>query len=152
MDSNSPTPLCVLPCSVRFTVWCLRVARMSVEGSEVARQRLREVDEFLKLPQACVALERCVRLLKEKSVEPLDIREFGSVYLSAVEADLLMAFGWLQSGDTARAHRVLAYYAGPLQAASVADAAAFWVEQLKAGGVMLPRFEEISAPASTALH
>ena len=33
-------PLCSLPCSIRFGVWCLRVARLSAQGRELARQRL----------------------------------------------------------------------------------------------------------------
>lgn len=144
MPDFSPTPLCTLPCSVRFTVWCLRVARMSVEGSPAARNRLREIDDFLQMSHAAGALERWVMLLKDDALQPLDIREFGCVYLSRAEVDLVAALGWLQEGDVAGAQRVMAHYTGVSRLPSVMQAATLWIQSLKTAGVVLPHFEDLS--------
>ncbi len=144
MPGFSPTPLCVLPCSVRFTVWCLRVARMSVEGSPAAHRRLREIDDFLQMKHAACALEQWITLLRHDALQPLDIREFGCVYLSSAEVDLVAAMAWLQEGDVAGAQRVLAYYSSVNRLPFVMQAAHLWIQHLKSAGVVLPHFEDTS--------
>jgi hypothetical protein len=145
------SPLCSLPCSVRFAIWSMRVAWLSIHGADGAQARLREIGRLLQIEDGVVALERLLRLLRSDCRQRLDIREFGSTYPSAAEIDLLVALGWLQEGRTACGQRVLAGYAGYEQLESVVSAAAFWVECLARSEIMLPHFEEVtdSAPAVT---
>lgn len=137
------TPLCAQECSIRFAVWCLRVAKLSVEGSESARHRLQDVHDVLLRPDAAAALERCVRLLLESAPRELDIREFGlgSAYASAAELNVLAALGALQHGDAqCAAERLARVVTAP--PAGALDAAAVWTAQIKEAGILLPRLEE----------
>lgn len=138
------TPLCTLPCSVRFTLWCLRLAKLGVQGVEPARERLREVHAVLQQASAAAALERWVGLLLQAAARPLDIREFGSgsTYSSGVELNLLVALGWLQAGESTRAQRMLAAYAAGAELPAVVEAAARWTAHLKEAGILLPYLEE----------
>lgn len=138
------TPLCSQPCSVRFIIWCLRLAKLSAQGSDAARQRLHEVHDVLQRPGAAAALECCVSCLLQTAQRPLDIREFGcgSAYASVVELDVLAALGWLQAGDRDRALRRLGTYAAPTIVPTVFEAAAAWAAHLKEAGITLPYFEE----------
>jgi hypothetical protein len=138
------SPLCSLPCSVRFTIWSMRVAWLSINGADGAQARLREIGRLLQIEDGVVALERMLSLLKSDTRQRLDIREFGSTYPSAAEIDLLVALGWLQEGRTACGERVLAGYARTDQLDSVVSAASFWVTCLARGEIMLPHFEEVT--------
>lgn len=131
-------PLCSLPCSIRFGVWCLRVARLSAQGRELARQRLHEVHALLQRASAASALERCVGLLLEDARAPLDIREFGlgSIYPSQMELDLLAAFGALQAGETAIARGMLANLT-TARLAAVVETATAWATDVREAGVNL---------------
>jgi hypothetical protein len=141
------SPLCSLPCSVRFAIWSMRVAWLSLHGADGAHARLREIGRLLQIEDGVVALERMLSLLKSDSRQPLDIREFGSTYPSAAEIDLLVALGWLQEGRTACGERVLAGYACPDQLESALSAASFWVMCLSRSEIMLPHFEEVTGSA-----
>ena len=144
------SPLCSLPCSVRFTIWSMRVAWLSIHGADGAHARLREIGRLLQIEDAVVALERFLSLLQSDAGKPLDIREFGSIYPSATEIDLLVALGWLQEGRTACGERVLERYSRPAELDSVVAAASFWVTRLARSEIVLPHFEEVtdSVPAS----
>jgi hypothetical protein len=144
------SPLCSLPCSVRFAIWSMRVAWLSIHGAEGAQARLREIGRLLQIEDGVVALERLLTLLKSDSRQRLDIREFGSTYPSAAEIDLLVAMGWLQEGRTACGERVLGGYARAEHLDSVVSAAAFWVACLARGEIMLPHFEEVTETAPRA--
>ena len=144
------SPLCSLPCSVRFAIWSMRVAWLSIHGADGAQARLREIGRLLQIEDGVVALERMLRLLKSDCRQRLDIREFGSTYPSAAEIDLLVALGWLQEGRTACGERVLAGYAGFQQLDAVVSAASFWVECLARSEIMLPHFEEVTDSTPTA--
>lgn len=144
------SPLCNLPCSVRFTIWSMRVAWLSIRGADGAQARLREIGRLLQIEDGVVALERLLRLLKSDGRQRLDIREFGSTYPSAAEVDLLVALGWLQEGRTACGERVLAGYAGFAPLDAVVSAASFWVECLARSAIMLPHFEEVTDPTPAA--
>jgi hypothetical protein len=144
------SPLCSLPCSVRFTIWSIRVAWLSLHGADEAHARLREIGRLLQMEDGIVALERLLGLLESDARKPLDIREFGSTYPSATEIDLLVALGWLQEGRTACGERVLERYSPPADLDSVVSAASFWVTCLARSEIVLPHFEEVtdSAPAN----
>jgi hypothetical protein len=145
------SPLCSLPCSVRFTIWSMRVAWLSLQGADGAHARLREIGRLLQIEDGVIALERLLALLKADSHRNLEIREFGSTYPSAAEIDLLVALGWLQEGRIACGERVLSGYARQDHLDSVVSAASFWVECLARSEIMLPHFEEVSdctAPTS----
>jgi hypothetical protein len=133
-------PLCLLPCSIRFAIWCFRVAKLSARGSELARLRLQEIHRLLQKPDAAAALERCIGLLLENARQTLDIREFGlgSVYSSQTELNLLTALGALQAGDVTLARRVLGGIV-TARLAGVVEAATTWTAQIKEAGVLLPR-------------
>lgn len=139
------TPLCSLPCSIRFAIWCFRVAKLSAQGSECARLRLHEVHHLLRKPRAASALERCVALLLDNACRPLDIREFGlgSVYSSETELKLLAALAELQAGGVARARGMLA---GVVSAhlSDVLAEAEIWTAELKEAGILLPRVRQAS--------
>jgi hypothetical protein len=138
------SPLCSLPCSVRFTIWSMRVAWLSIHGADGAHARLREIGRLLQIEDAVVALERFLALLKSDAGKPLDIREFGSIYPSATEIDLLVALGWLQEGRTACGERVLERYSRPSDLDSVVAAASFWVTRLARSEIVSPHFEEVA--------
>jgi hypothetical protein len=139
------TPLCALPCSIRFAIWCFRVAKLSAQGSDCARLRLREVHNLLRKPNAATALERCIALLLDNARRPLDIREFGlgSVYSSQTELDLLAALSELQAGGVARARGMLA---GVVSAhlSDVLAEAEIWTAELKEAGILLPQVRQAS--------
>jgi hypothetical protein len=138
------SPLCSLPCSVRFTIWSMRVAWLSLHGADGAHARLREIGRLLQIEDGIPALERLLRLLESDAAKPLDIREFGSIYPSATEIDLLVALGWLQEGRTACGERVLERYSRSSDLDSVLSAAAFWVTCLARSEIVLPHFEEVT--------
>jgi len=138
------SPLCSLPCSVRFTIWSMRVAWLSINGADGAQTRLREIGRLLQIEDGVVALERLLALLKADSRQRLNIREFGSTYPSAAEIDLLVALGWLQEGRKACGERVLTGYSRLEQLESVVAAASFWVACLARSEIMLPHFEEVT--------
>jgi hypothetical protein len=138
------SPLCSLPCSVRFTIWSMRVAWLSIHGAEGAQARLREIGRVLHIEDGVVALERLLSLLRSDAGKSLDIREFGSLYPSAAEIDLLVALGWLQEGRTTCSERVLAGYASAVHLESAVAAASFWVACLSRSQIMLPHFEEVT--------
>ncbi len=140
------SPLCSLPCSVRFTIWSMRVAWLSIHGAEGAQARLREIGRLLQIEDGVVALERFLSLLEANVRKPLDIREFGSTYPSAAEIDLLVALGWLQEGHATRGERVLGGYSSAVHLDSVVAAASFWVACLLRSQIMLPHFEEVTDP------
>ena len=140
------SPLCSLPCSVRFTIWSMRVAWLSIHGAEGAQARLREIGRLLQIEDGVVALERFLSLLESNARKPLDIREFGSTYPSAAEIDLLVALGWLQEGRTPCGERVLGGYSSAIHLESVVAAASFWVACLLRSQIMLPHFEEVTDP------
>jgi hypothetical protein len=138
------SPLCSLPCSVRFTIWSMRVAWLSIHGAEGAQARLREIGRLLQIEDGVVALERFLLLLKSDTRKSLDIREFGSMYPSAAEIDLLVALGWLQEGRTTCGERVLGGYSSAVHLEPVVAAASFWVACLSRSQIMLPHFEEVT--------
>lgn len=133
------TPLCVLPCTVRFAIWSLRVARLSAEGSLPAHLRIEEVHTVLQRRAAAHAVERFVALLLRERSRPVEIRELGrgSTYCSAGEIDLLAALGWLQAGEKARAQQALARYTTVSGLPAFLEAAASWTAQLREIGVLL---------------
>lgn len=61
--TSAAVPVCTLPCSARFALWCLRVAALSARGCELARDRLNEVHEVLGQPGALPPLQQCVELV-----------------------------------------------------------------------------------------
>jgi hypothetical protein len=138
------SPLCSLPCSVRFTIWSMRVAWLSIHGAEGAQARLREIGRLLQIEDGVVALERFLSLLRSDSRNSLDIREFGSLYPSAAEIDLLVALGWLQEGRITCGKRVLGGYSSAVHLESLVAAASFWVACLSRSQIMLPHFEEVN--------
>jgi hypothetical protein len=138
------SPLCSLPCSVRFTIWSMRVAWLSIHGADGAHARLREIGRVLQIEDGVVALERFLSLLKSGERKSLDIREFGSMYPSAAEIDLLVALGWLQEGRTACGERVLGGYSHSVHLDSIVASASFWVACLSRSQIMLPHFEEVT--------
>jgi hypothetical protein len=143
---NSPVCQCSLPCGARFAIWSFRVARLSVKGSSNARERLREIGDCLNVPDMALPLEQWMRLLDQDTPGGLDVREFGSPYLSDTEIELLAAMTWLQQGEIHTAERVLARYADSKNLPSVLQAADFWVMRLKQIGIHLAPFAETNAP------
>jgi hypothetical protein len=133
-------PLCSQPCSIRFPIWCFRVAKLSAQGSECARAHLREVHDLLSRPCAAAALERCIGLLLVNACRPLDIREFGlgSVYSSRCELELLAALSVLQAGGTAQARGMLAAVVTE-RLSDIVEAAGIWTAEIKEAGVLLPQ-------------
>jgi hypothetical protein len=137
---NGPVCQCALPCGARFAIWSFRVARLSVQGSTIARERLREIGDCLNVPDLALPLEQCLRLLDQDLPDGLDVREFGSPYLSETEIELLEAMVWLQQGQIHLAERVLARYSSKRNLPSVLQAADFWTLRLKQIGVQLAPF------------
>jgi hypothetical protein len=117
------SPLCSLPCSVRFTIWSMRVAWLSLHGADGAHARLREIGRLLQIEDGIPALERLLRLLESDAAKPLDIREFGR---------------------TACGERVLERYSRSSDLDFVLSAAAFWVTCLARSEIVLPHFEEVT--------
>jgi hypothetical protein len=155
---NSPVCQCSLPCGARFAIWSFRVGRLSVKGSGSARERLREIGDCLNVPDMAMPLEQWLRLLDQDAPDGLDVREFGSPYLSDTEIELLAAMAWLQQGEIHSAERVLARYADAKNLPGVLQAADFWVMRLKQAGIQLAPFVEqetvrrdIRAPNAAAL-
>jgi hypothetical protein len=134
---TGPVCQCSLPCGARFAIWSFRVARLSVNGSSSARERLREIGDCLNLPDMATALERWMRLLDHDAPGGLDVREFGSPYLSDTEIELLAAMVWLQKGHIQIAERVLSRYVQARNLPSALQAADFWVLRLKQAGIQL---------------
>ncbi len=128
----------------------MRVAWLSIHGAEGAQARLREIGRLLQVEDGVVALERFLSLLRSNVRKPLDIREFGSMYPSAAEIDLLVALGWLQEGRTACGERVLGGYSSDVNLEAAVAAASFWVACLSRSQITLPHFEEVTdtAPAT----
>jgi hypothetical protein len=139
---NGPVCQCALPCGARFAIWSFRVARLSVQGSSIARERLREIGDCLNVPDMAVPLEQWMRLLDQDVPGGVDVREFGSPYLSDTEVELLAAMVWLQQGQIHVAERVLGRYANARNLPSVLQAADFWVMRLKQIGVQLAPIEQ----------
>jgi len=139
---NGPVCQCALPCGARFAIWSFRVARLSIHGASGARERLREIGDCLNVPDMALPLEQWMRLLDQDSPGGLDVREFGSPYLSDTEVELLAAMVGLQQGQIHEAERVLARYASARNLPSVLQAADFWVMRLKQIGIQLTPFVE----------
>jgi hypothetical protein len=148
---NGPVCQCALPCGARFAIWSFRVARLSVQGSSAARERLHEIGDCLNVPDLAAPLEQWMRLLDQDTPGGVDVREFGSPYLSETEVELLAAMVWLQQGQIQIAERVLARYASVRNLPSVLQAADFWVLRLKQAGITLAPFVEQEMPRE-AVH
>jgi hypothetical protein len=135
---EAPPLVCNLPCSARFALWCLRLATLSAQGHEAARQRLSEVYEILGLPDALQPLEQCVRLLRAAARQ--GVREFGSLYPSDTELALLRAIGLLQRAQPERARAVLAPCVDQLHLAALIATVGFWSDSLCKAGAVLAEF------------
>jgi hypothetical protein len=97
-----------------------------------------------------VPLEQWMRLLDQDTPGGIDVREFGSPYLSDTEIELLAAMVCLQQGEIQDAERVLARYADSKNLPNVLQAADFWVMRLKQIGIHLLPFAEQGATRSEA--
>ena len=139
---NGPVCQCALPCGARFAIWSFRVARLSVRGSSTARDRLREIGDCLNVPDMALPLEQWMRTLDQYTPGGVDVREFGSPYLSDTEIELLAAMAWLQQGEVHMAKRLLARHVDAENLASVLQAADFWVLRLKQIGIQLAPLQE----------
>jgi hypothetical protein len=143
---TGPVCQCALPCGARFVIWSFRVARLSVNGSTHARERLREIGDCLNVPDMATALEQWMRIVHHDAPGGLDVREFGSPYLSETEIELLAAMMWLQQGHIEIAERVLSRYVESRNLPNALQAADFWVLRLKQAGIRLFPFQDGELP------
>lgn len=131
------TPVCSLPCSARFAIWCIRVAAHSVQGCELAHRRLHEVHDVLRLPEAIEPLEQSVRLLIRHFQFTADLGGFGTLYPTDTESRILDAVECLQRGERPSARATLSPYLEEPALSQLVECLRGWARELIAMGAVL---------------
>jgi hypothetical protein len=135
---QSDVPVCELPGSARFVLWCIRAATLSARGHANAHERLEEVFTLLETSTAVGTVERCARLLLRQSRDSRELGAFGAVFATSTERAVLEALRQLQCGALTGAHRTLAACADEASLPELVACLQVWSAQLRNIGAVLP--------------